>query len=62
MASPVRNILAGSGFAVLLAVLLAAPTIGGISSWKIVLAAVGLILFMRSSRPTRGDEVIGVDE
>jgi len=46
MASPVRNILAGSGFAVLLAVMLAAPTIGGISSWKILLAAVGLILFM----------------
>ena len=50
MASPVRNILAGSGFAVLLAVLLAAPTIGGISFWKIFLGAVGLILFMRSGR------------
>lgn len=32
----------------LLAVLLAAPTIGGISSWKIFLAAVGLILFILS--------------
>ncbi len=49
MASPVRNILAGIGFAVLLAVLLATPTIGGISSWKILLAAVGLILFMLSN-------------
>ena len=50
MTSPARNILAGSGLAVLLAVLLAAPTIGGISSWKILLGAIGLILFVRSSR------------
>jgi hypothetical protein len=48
MASPVRNILAGSAFAVLLAVLMAAPTIAGISSWKVVLAAVGALLFFLS--------------
>lgn len=48
MASPVRNILAGSGIAAVLAVLLAAPTIVGISSWKIVLGAFGLLLFVRS--------------
>jgi ABC-type Fe3+-siderophore transport system permease subunit len=48
MASPVRNILAGSVFAGLLAVLLATPTIAGISSWKIVLAAVGVILLLLS--------------
>ena len=35
MASPVRNILAGSALAVLLAVLMAAPTLAGISSWKV---------------------------
>ena len=48
MASPLRNILAGSGVAVLLAMVLAAPTIAGISSWKILLAGLGLILFMLS--------------
>jgi len=48
MTSPVRNLVAGSGVAAVLAILLAAPTIVGISSWKIVLAALGLILFMRS--------------
>ena len=48
MASPLRNILAGSGVAALLAILLAVPTIVGISSWKIFLAALGLILFIRS--------------
>ena len=48
MASPVRNILAGSVFAALLAVLLAAPTIAGISSWKVILAAVGAVLFFLS--------------
>jgi hypothetical protein len=48
MASPVRNILAGSAVAALLAVLLAVPTIAGISSWKVVLAAVGAFLFFLS--------------
>jgi hypothetical protein len=49
MTSPVRNLLAGSGAAALLAVLLATPTILGISSWKIFLGALGLILFMLGS-------------
>ena len=49
MASPLRNILAGSGVAALLAVLLATPTIAGISAWKVVLAAFGLMLFFLSS-------------
>jgi hypothetical protein len=48
MASPLRNILAGSGVAALLAIVLATPTIVGVSSWKILLAALGLILFIRS--------------
>jgi hypothetical protein len=48
MASPVRNLLAGSGVATLLAIVLAAPTIAGIASWKIFLAGLGLILFMLS--------------
>jgi len=50
MASPARNILAASGLAMVPALLLAVPAIGGISSWKILLGAVGLILFIRSSR------------
>ena len=48
MVSPLRNILAASGVAATLAILLAVPTIVGISSWKIFLAALGLILFIRS--------------
>ena len=48
MASPVRNLLAGSGVAALLAMVLAAPTINGISSWKLFLAGIGLILFVLS--------------
>ncbi len=48
MASPLRHILAGSGVAALLAVLLATPTIAGISAWKVVLAAFGLMLFFLS--------------
>ncbi len=54
MTSPIRNLAAGSGVAVLLAIVLAAPTIAGIASWKIFLAGLGLILFMLSSR--RGAE------
>ena len=50
MTSPLRNILFGSGVAALLAVLLAAPTIAGISAWKVVLAAFGLMLLFSSSR------------
>lgn len=49
MASPVRNLLAGTGAAALMAILLATPTILGISSWKIFLGVLGLVLFMLSS-------------
>lgn len=48
MASPVRNLLAGSALATLLAVLMTTPTLGGISTWKVVLAAIGLLLFTLS--------------
>jgi hypothetical protein len=48
MTSPVRNLVGGSGVAALLAILLATPSIAGISSWKIVLAGIGLLLFMLS--------------
>jgi len=48
MASPLRNILAGSSVAALLAVLLATPTIAGVSAWKVVLAVFGLMLFFSS--------------
>lgn len=49
MASPGRNLLAGSGAAALMAILLATPTVLGISSWKIFLGALGLILFVLSN-------------
>ena len=48
MTSPVRNLVAASGIAALLAIVLAAPTIAGIASWKIFLAGLGLILFRLS--------------
>jgi hypothetical protein len=48
MTSPVRNLVAGSGVAVLLAMVFAAPTIAGIATWKIFLAGLGLLFFMLS--------------
>jgi hypothetical protein len=52
--SPIQNILAGTAAATLIALLLAMPTLGGISTWKVVLAAIGLLLFTLSGgrRPT----------
>jgi hypothetical protein len=46
--SPVRNLVGGSGVAVLLAMVFAEPTIAGVATWKIFLAGLGLLLFMLS--------------
>jgi len=48
MTSPVRNLLAGTAAATAFALLMAAPTLGGISTWKVVLAVIGLLLFTLS--------------
>lgn len=50
MTPPIQNILAGSAVAVVFALLMATPTLGGISTWKVVLAAIGLLLFTLSGR------------
>jgi hypothetical protein len=50
MASPAARLIVSSGAAILLAVLLATPTIAGISTWKVVLGLIGLILFVMSGR------------
>jgi hypothetical protein len=54
MTSPIQNILAGTAAATLIALLIAVPTLGGISTWKVVLAVIGLLLFTLSGgrRPT----------
>jgi hypothetical protein len=41
---------AGSCIAVVLAITMAVPTIGTLSTWKIVLGVVGLVIFVRAGR------------
>jgi hypothetical protein len=38
------------------ALLLAVPEIAGVATWKWVLGAIGLVLFVASGRPKRGHE------
>ena len=53
MASPLANIGCGLAAALVVAGTLLVPAIGGISSWKYVLAAIGLLLIVRARRETR---------
>lgn len=48
-----RNIVAGAAVAMLLAVVMIVPSLFGISTWKIVLGALGLALIVLSGRGTR---------
>jgi hypothetical protein len=50
MGSPLGNILAGSLVAVIGAVLLLVPSIGGVATWKVVLGVLGLALFIAAGR------------
>jgi hypothetical protein len=49
-ASPIFRLAAATAAAVTLALLAAVPEIGGISTWKIVLGAIGLALFVAGGR------------
>jgi hypothetical protein len=45
-----RNIVAGLGIAIALAVAMLVPSIGRVSTWKIVLAAIGLVIVVLAGR------------
>ncbi len=46
MASPVRNLIVGAVVAVAIATAMVVPNIGGVSTWKVLLGAFGVILFV----------------
>jgi len=50
----VRRILIGLGVAILLAAIGVTPTIAGVATWKFVLAAFGVALFILAERQTGG--------
>jgi hypothetical protein len=46
----VRTIGAGFLVAVIIAVTIGVPRIGGVTTWKVVLGVVGLVIFVRAGR------------
>jgi hypothetical protein len=48
--NPVRKVLLGGLVAVIVALPFAIPEIAGVATWKIVLAAIGLVLFAIAGR------------
>jgi uncharacterized membrane protein YeiH len=50
MASPVVKLVGGVALATVLAVVFLVPSVSGVSTWKWVLAAVGLVLFVLAGR------------
>jgi hypothetical protein len=50
MMRPVRNVATGLATAVVIAFVLAVPTIGRLSTWKIVLGLLGVALFVSAGR------------
>ena len=51
--SAISKLLVASGIAIMIALLLAVPSIGGIETWKWILGAVGLALIIRAGRRDR---------
>ncbi len=51
----IQNLAAGLGLAVLLAAPFALPTIAGISTWKYLLGAIGLWVFIRAGMSRSND-------
>ena len=47
---PVRTLAAGLAFATVMAFIMAVPTVGALSTWKIVLGVVGIVIFVRAGR------------
>ena len=45
-----RNISLGFGVAFLIALMMAIPQVGGISTWKIVLGAIGVVMVLLAGR------------
>jgi hypothetical protein len=45
-----RNILLGLAIAGVMAFMLAVPSIGTVSTWKIVLGALGIVIFLQAGR------------
>jgi uncharacterized membrane protein YeiH len=54
MNSPVRLIIVGAVTAIVLAFVVAVPTVHGVSTWKYVLGAIGLVLFLLAGRNPSG--------
>jgi hypothetical protein len=50
----ISKLLVASGIAILIALLLAVPSIGGIDTWKWILGVVGLALILRAGRKDHG--------
>lgn len=46
----VRTIAAGLAVAMVMAFTMAVPTVGALSTWKIVLGVVGMVIFVRAGR------------
>jgi hypothetical protein len=51
MSSPLHNIVLGAVAATAIALMLIVPNIGGISTWKYLLAAIGLVFWFLSAKP-----------
>jgi TRAP-type mannitol/chloroaromatic compound transport system permease large subunit len=51
---PIRTIAVGFGIAMVIASTLVVPTIGTLSTWKIVLGVIGLAIVVRAGREGRG--------
>lgn len=50
MPHPLRNIVFGMAVAAVLAFMAVVPAVRGISTWKYVLAAIGVVLIVRAGR------------
>lgn len=50
MGLPMRTIIIGALTAAALAFVVAVPSVGGISTWKYILGAIGLALFVLAGR------------
>jgi hypothetical protein len=52
LVSPLRNIALGLGAAIVIAFVLVVPRIGTVATWKVVLAAAGLAVYILAGRDT----------
>ena len=50
MTTPVRNLVSGAAAAAVLAIVMFAPSIAGVSTWKWMLGLVGLVLWFLAER------------